>query len=300
MKATMKTIDATTRVSLKNILYASDFSATAEQAAAYASELARRYDSRIYAVHVRPAEVYGMAPPESWPALREAAQEQAEQEAARLDSLFCNTKHHSIVETGDIWEVLSALIEKYDIDLVVMGTHGRKGLQKMLLGSVAENVLRRATCPVLTVGPSVQLDAQRAVEMKSILFATDLSRPSDLAAAYAISLAQENQARLDIVHVIEPQKPGELGHSPEVLSGCAARMHALIPPDAELWCEPNALIEIGRPAEQILNVARSRRSQLIVLGVKTAEDFAATARAPWAVAHKIISAAECPVFTVRR
>jgi nucleotide-binding universal stress UspA family protein len=110
--------------------------------------------------------------------------------------------------------------------LIVMGTHGRKGLEKLILGSVAEKVLRRAHCPVLTVSPRVHVPPERAIGMKRILFATDFSPSSQIAAAYAVLLAQENQAQLDIVHVIEPQKPGELVHSSELGGGCQRWMRA--------------------------------------------------------------------------
>lgn len=295
----MKTMRPKTRISLKNILYTSDFSAIAENAAAYALELARRFDAKIFAVHVRPLEIYGMAPPESWAVLHDAAEAQAKDEAARLDRLFPGVQHVSIVEEGDVWNVLSDSIDRNSIDLVVMGTHGRRGLQKVLLGSVAEKVLRGASCPVLTVGPCVHLDAECAAEMKRILFATDFSAASEAATAYALSLAQENQAVLDVVHIVEPRNPGEVINSAELVSGCAARMRSLIPADSEFWCEANTMIEVGQPAEQILNVAKARRSQLIVLGVKAASNLTAAAHLPWAIAHKILSSAECPVFTVR-
>ena len=294
----MKTMHPKTRISLKNILYTSDFSAIAENAAAYALELARRFEAKIFAVHVRPLEIYGMAPPESWAVLHDAAEAQAKEEAARLNRLFPGVQHASIVEEGDVWNVLSDLIDRNSIDVVVMGTHGRRGLQKVLLGSVAEKVLRGASCPVLTVGPCVHLGAECAAEMKRILFATDFSAASEAATAYALSLAQENQAVLDVVHIVEPRNPGEVINSAELVSGYAARMRSLIPADSEFWCEANSLIEVGQPAEQILNVAKARRSQLIVLGVKTAGNLTAAAHLPWAIAHKILSAAECPVFTV--
>jgi nucleotide-binding universal stress UspA family protein len=300
----MKTLEAKTRISIKNILYTSDFSAIAENAAAYASLLARRFDAKVFAVHVRPLEIYGMAPPESWAVLRDAAETQAREEAVRLNGLFGGVQHTSIVEEGDVWEVLSGLIDRHSIDLVVMGTHGRKGLRKVLLGSVAESVLRRAPCPVLTVGPYVPPVAERAAEIKRILFATDFSAGSQAAAAYALNLAQENQAVLDLLHIVEPQevdpqKSGGTAHSAELVSGCAARMRLLIPMDADLACEANTLIEVGQPATQILNVAKARRSQLIVLGAKSESNFPAVGHLPWAVAHKVISSAECPVFTVR-
>jgi nucleotide-binding universal stress UspA family protein len=295
----MTAADATTRISIKNILYASDFSRTAENAAAYALELALRFQARIFALHVRPPEIYGMAPPESWAVLRDAAAIQAREEALRLNNLFCGVPHTSLVEEGDVWDVLAAAIEKYSIDLIVMGTHGRRGLQKMILGSVAENVLRRASSPVLTVGPCVELKAQLPAEMKRILFATDFSPASEAAAAYACSLAHENQAALDILHIIEPAKNGDHTPAPEVVSGCAAKICALIPEDLPSRCQANTLIEVGEPAQQILNVATARRSQLIVLGAKTASDLTPAGRLPWAVAHKVISSAPCPVFTVR-
>jgi nucleotide-binding universal stress UspA family protein len=180
-----------------------------------------------------------------------------------------------------------------------MGTHGRKGLEKVFLGSVAENILRHAPCPVLTVNPHVGLTAEDAIAMKHILLATSFSPACEVAAAYAVSLAQENQAHLDIMHVIEPQKTGEWVCSSELAEGCARRLRAVVPTEAELWCKPNMLVEVGNPAEQILNVAKAHRAELIVMGVKAAAVAPAATHSPWATAHRIISAAQCPVLTVR-
>ena len=287
-------------VSLQNILYATDFSPIAENAASYALEFARIYKAKVFALHVRPVEVYGMAPPESWPALRDAADTQAKEQAEYLAQRFAGVSHEAIVAEGDIWEFVREHIERDHIDFIVMGTHGRKGLGKLFLGSVAENVLRRVTCPVLTIGPLVQVGPERAVAMKHILLATSFSSASEAAAAYAMSLAQENQALLDIVHVIEPRKTGAIPNPSELTAGCMDRMRALIPPEAELWCEPHTIIEVGDPAEQILNVAKARRAGLIVLGVKAAEVVPGIGHIPWTTAHKIIAGAECPVLTVRR
>jgi len=280
-------------------LYATDFSPIAENAAPYALELARSYKGKVHALHVRPVEMYGMAPPESWPVLREAAENQAQEQRKYLDRVFAAVEHEAIVTEGDIWDSVAEHIEKGQIDLIVMGTHGRQGLGKLVLGSVAENVLRRAACPVLTVGPHVRVGPERVVAMKHILLAANFSMASDAAAAYALSLAQENQALLDIVHVIEPQKTGEIVHPSELTAGCLSRMRALIPPEADLWCEPHTLVEVGEPAEQILNVAKARRSDLIVLGIKNAAAIPGAAHIPWTTAHKVIAGAECPVLTVR-
>jgi nucleotide-binding universal stress UspA family protein len=295
----MRAAETQTRVSIKNILYATDFSPIAEAAAPYALELARRYGSKVFALHVRPLQIYGLAPAESWPDLRAAAEEQAKDQAKHMDKLFQDVEHAAVIGEGDIWEVISMILEKNRIDLIVLGTHGRKGLEKVLMGSVAEAVFRRVSCPVLTVGPFVHGNAKRAAEMKRILFASDFSEASEGAVPYALSLAQENQANLDLVHVIETVKSGVLAHPEEAVSGCIQRMRALVPPEAELWCEPNVMIEVGEPAQQILNVAKARRSDVIVLGVKQPEGLRSSTRLPWAIAHKIVSQAECPVLTVR-
>jgi nucleotide-binding universal stress UspA family protein len=296
----MATTKAQLHVGFRNILYATDFSPMAEVAAGYATEVARRYGSKVFAVHVRPLDSYGMAPPESWPALKEASEYQAKEQAAHLSRLFHGVEHQAIVDQGGVWETLSDLIADEHIDLVVMGTHGRQGLGKILLGSVTESVLRRAPCPVLTIGPYVEVDPERATQMKRILFATDFSTASQAAAPYAVSLAQENQAHLDILHVIEKRKIGELVAAPELIEGAVGGMRALLPSDAELWCEPAFLVEEGSVADQVLKAARERHADAIVIGVRRLEGvFDTSDHVPWHTAHKIICGAPCPVLTIR-
>jgi nucleotide-binding universal stress UspA family protein len=295
----MKLTDAKTRISLKSILYLTDFSPVAEGAAPFALALARRYGAKVFALHVRAPQAYGMAPPESWPVLEEAANALAKDQVKHLGELFAGVEHHAMIEEGDVWDAASALIEKNDVDLIVLGTHGRKGIEKVLLGSVAEKIFRLAPCPVLTVGPHVRSDANRAAEVKRILYATTFSPASLCAAAYAISLAQENQAHLDILHVIEDHKTGELVDPCELKIGCEQRMRSLVPRDAELWCEPSFMVEVGKPAGEILSAARRLGADMIVLGLKSTSALGAATHLPWAIAHKIISNAECPVLTVR-
>ncbi|MDE3170273.1 MAG: universal stress protein [Acidobacteriota bacterium] len=296
----MATTKSQIHIALRKILYATDFSPIAEAAAPFVSQLARRYGSKIFAVHVRPLQSYGMAPPESWAALKEAAEFQAKEQAAYLNRLFRDTDHQATVTEGGVWETLSDIIEQQHIDLIVMGTHGRQGLGKILLGSVTENLLRRAPCPVLTIGPHVEIDPERATRMNRILFATDFSPASQAAAPYAISLAQENQANLDILHVIENRKVDELVDAPELIQGTIGRMRSLLPPEAELWCESAFLVEEGPVAENVLKTARDRHADAIVIGVRRVEaEFDASDHLPWHTAHKIIAGAPCPVLTVR-
>jgi nucleotide-binding universal stress UspA family protein len=296
----MKATAVKSRISLKNILYATDFSPVAEAAAPYATELALRYGSKVFAVHVRAPQVTGLVPPESWQVVREAAERQAAEQAEHLKSLFRGVENEVTVIEGGVWYELETIIEEKNIDLIVIGTRGRKRLGKFLLGSVAETILRRTRCPVLTVGPHVTLEAGRAVATNRIIYATSLSPNSQTSAAYAISLAEENQAHLDLLHVIETQKVKELMHPSELMSASLNRLRQIVTPEDALWCEPEFLIEQGDPAEQILSVAKRRGADMIVLGVKGAErDLGASTHFPWAVAHKVIAGAMCPVLTVR-
>ena len=112
-------------------------------------------------------------------------------------------RHKTLIRKGDISKELSRIVDDERINLIVLGTHGRAGISKVLMGSVAEEIFRQATCPVLTVGPSVCGEPDVAVEMRTILYPTDFSSESLAAAPYAISMAQEHQARLYLLHVTD-------------------------------------------------------------------------------------------------
>jgi nucleotide-binding universal stress UspA family protein len=294
------TAGARTRISLRTILYATDFSPAAEDAGLFASELARRYESRVLALHVRPPQVYEFAPPESWPALNEASDQLADEQARHMKSLFHGVKHEILIGEGNIWKVVSALIKEKDVDLIVIGTHGRRGLGMILVGSVAEKILRRATCPVVTVGPHVQPEPVHTARLEQILCATDFSKASAAGTAYAVFLAQASQAKLDLVHVIEHPKPAEAVRCHELAEPNMQRLRDLVPADLGLASQVSFLVELGDPAEQILRTSKSLRADLIVLGVKhTGDDLSASTHLPWLTAHRVISEAPCPVLTVR-
>ena len=295
----MKALETVTRISLKNILYTTDFSPTAEAAAPYAWELAKRYGAKVIALHVRPPEVNGMVPPESWAAIHEANERQAKEQAGHLRSLFRGVENEIDVTEGGIWEVISRTIEEKKVDLVVTGTHGREGFGKMLLGSHAENILRHSAVPVLVVGPYVRVEPETTTRMKRILFATDFSEASLAALPYAISLAEENQAELELLRVVPPQKSGELVHPSELIDATVRQMKQLVPMEAEAWCKPHYLAEVGQPAQKILQVAELREADLIVLGVKRVHRALGVTHILWTIAHKIIAEARCPVLTVR-
>jgi nucleotide-binding universal stress UspA family protein len=183
-------------------------------------------------------------------------------------------------------------VQREGVDLIVIGTHGRTGAGKLLMGSVAEAIFRQAPCPVLTVGPEVSGEPESVADLHEILVPVDFSPESLAALPYAISLAQHDDARLYLLHVAGRNQRGE--------TLLDTQLRNLIPRDPRLFCEPKVFVETGAPAEQILALAEELGTDLIVLGVKrTPSIFEATRHLPQATAYKVVSEASCPVLTVR-
>lgn len=293
----MQAVQARTRITLKNILFATDFSQAAGAAAPIAIQIARRYGAKVYGVHVNRFDDYTAAAPSAWAAMAERAEKETREDAGRLNEQLQSIEHEVVIGEGNLWEVLSNMIQQKEIDLVVVGTRGRTGFGKTLLGSVAEQILRQSPCPVLTVGPHVNPWSDEYVKMREILYATNLSTDAPVAAPYAISLAQENQAHLVLLHVIEDPKAGDLVDSPEVTDLKERKLQQLVTEQAGLWCEPTYIVEQGPAAEKILDVAKRRPTDLIVLGARSAKGLATHMNI--GTVHKVVSQAKCPVLTVR-
>jgi len=294
----MRLSEAPTKIGFKNVLFATDFSPVSRTALPFAESVARRYGSKLIAAHaISPGETR-MVPTEAWGACQQAIEDGARQEMNGLDVRLTAIPHEVVIRHGMIWDVLSELIEEKDADLLIMGTHGRSGIGRLLMGSVAEEVFRQVAGPVLTIGPGVAAHAAPQAEFKEIVFATDFSLGSLAAAPYALSLAQEFQARLTLVHVVA--EAGELVHGSAIpeCERILADLRAIVPLDAEMWCRPECDVRFGVPAAGILEVAAEKRADLIVLGVRSGHVGAAT-HALAATAHSVLSCAPCPVLTVR-
>ena len=286
---------ASKRVSLENILYATDFSQASIVALPYVLAVARKYSSNVIAAHVISSSVSRMSPQTmEIQAMTAQAIREADEAMGTLNSQLSSIQHEVVVRKGDIWKELSKIVEKQGIDLIVVGTHGRSAIGKLLMGSVAEQIFRQAPCPVLTVGPDVSGEPDSIVDMHAILYPTDFSPESLAAAPYAISLAQENQAHLYLLHVMS----SPVGDSTE--AALLARLRTLVPPEARLWCEPRAYVESGEPAQKILDMTEELEADMIVLGTKhIARHTGPVTHVTMPVAYKIASHAICPVLTVR-
>jgi nucleotide-binding universal stress UspA family protein len=294
----MKTAAVRTRIQLRNILLATDFSHTAAGAQTFAAEIAQRFGANLIAVHAKTPENYALPATEIWPTLNAELEKEAEELQVTLRRQCPGLQTEVVLAEGGVWPVVDAIAQERHADLIVVGTSGRSGVGRILLGSVAEEIIRQAKCPVLAVGPLAQFGASREASFKRIVYATDFGEGSRVAAVYAIAVAQEHQAHLTLLHVIEPPKAGDFVHPQELEEAALLSLRGLVPREADLWCEPRTVVRHGAPAEKILEVAEKEQADLIVLGLRAAKGVGRATHLT-NVAHQVLSHATCPVLTVR-
>lgn len=287
-------------VKLEKILVGTDFSAASERALEYALSLARHYEAKIYLAHVITSDANVMLARELTATTHEKAARDAQERMGQIliSGRLREVPHEILIELGALWPTMQTLIEKQQIDLVMVGTNGAGSLQKILIGSGAEEIFRQAKCPVLTVGPAIKGEVPRDVEFKNILFATDFGVGAEREAAYAFYLAQENQANLTLLHVVRHAED----YSDQGLSlkrdAITHELAELVPAGGELWCKPEFRMRLGEPVHEILEMAREKKADLIVMGAKRGTGLAA-GHVPRTVAYRVVCGAPCPVLTVR-
>ena len=301
-------------LSVKNVLFATDFSPTSQAAFPYAVAICRRFGSTLHLVHVLSDAgllmMTGGVDYVSMGTIYEDALNEAKERLAKVSEPIAGIPHRSYGRHGQVWKNLDAIISANEVDLVIVGTHGRTGFGKLLLGSVAEDILRHAPCPVLTVGPRVSGRARLPelsgngrdlapveLELHQILYATNFATNAALVAQDTASLAQEFDAHLTFMHVMEDYTG--LGKNQSAIEDSLHRLRELIPKKAELQHIPETLLEFGNAPERILKAAEERDADLIVLGARSAPEIVTT-HLPWSAAHHVIAQAHCPVLTIRQ
>ncbi len=299
---------------LKNILFATDFSPSSEAAIPVVRALAARFAFTVHFVHVVTPEARTAVPMDSLPEL-DVEQTDAEDEMQLLlaGDRWRGIPHTSTVERGQVWKVIMSLVEVRNIDLIVLGTHGHRGLKKLVLGSTAEQVIRMAPCPVLTVGPHAKNENEVPAADAPVLFATDFSSGAHYALRYAAFWARANRSRLVLLHAVPPLMdipPGDVDPMPlkaamsvEVIAGAQAyarrQLAEMIAAENLQELEPETIVENWPAAEVILATAREKKAGLIVMGAHRAWSQSLAGHLPWATASAILCEAPCPVITVR-
>lgn len=297
---------------LKNILYTTDLSESSRVAIPYICAIAGWYGASVHLVHVIPPEPM-LEVPLDLPRELDSDLDVALQEMRALlaGRPFANAKCTMTVERGYLWPVLVRCIEERDIDLIVVGTHGRSGISKLVRGSMAEQILRQSPLPVLTVGPHCAW-GDLLPTGRTVLFATDFSANAGRALAYAAYVCQVNQARLVLLHSVVPDAPvvpsttvldaEDFRRSQYVESGLElahTKTNRLASDEMLRGIDVETIVEVGDPAEMILSCAGARRADLIVMGVHRSDGGKMASHLPWATASSVVRQARCPVLTVR-
>jgi nucleotide-binding universal stress UspA family protein len=295
------------------ILCPVDFSGASAKAFAFAAALARWHHTELTLLHVHQVQVsplltvgpyIGTATPT---VLSNAERSQLEATLARFASSGATRDVNVTTILIEDVDVSSAILEQVDTlqaDLVVMGTEGLSGIERLMLGSVAERVLRRAPCPVLTLPPHARQGLSPDT-MREILCPIDFSTSSAVALEWAAAWAAKAAARLTVVHVVE--MPPEAADPPFseytalrdlLMRNARQAMDTAIPAGIRQACVFDEQLAVGRPGAEILRLAEARAADLIVMGVRGrgAVDLAIFGSAT----HQVVRRAACPVLAVHR
>ena len=292
-------------LTLRTVLCPTDFSDVSARAETYAAALARHYDASLHLLHVDPPmpvmAPYGEIPVDArmFEEQREVAEAELAKagERARAGGLTVETT----MKGGHPAREILALADRAQADMLVIGTHGRGGVEHLLLGSVAEKIMRKAACPVLVVPPGAPGDSDAL--FSRILCPIDGSAASAHALTYALSLAQETDGHVTLLYVVEPvPAAGEFGALDVEEYRRAGEEHArqvlrdAVPDDVRTWCRLDERVATGKPSERILDAATTERADVIVMGVRGrgAIDLLAFG----STTNEVIRRAGCPVLAV--
>ena len=303
------------QLGLKSVLVASDFSEASTKPVRHAVSIARHFHAKLYLAHVVSSIGFTIAGADALEGTAVAARRDVDQlEKSLVESgALTGLSHEFIVREGNgVWEELRAVIREKQVELVVIGTHARHGIEKLVLGSVAEQIFREADGLVLTVGPHSRLDAplEGTDSVRSILFPTDFGEASSHALPHAISFCNHFGARLVLLHVAPVMPIPETfswSRTPDDITQMREdarqkdlkRLHEFVPENAAFSVTPEFLVEFGKHGESILGVARSLKTDLIIMGLNHAKHGGALSHLPQTTAYKVVTEAHCSVLTVR-
>jgi len=297
-------------VEFKRVLCPVDFSESSTRSLAHAAALARWYEAELTVLHVvstfdsvqvrtelgSPVQIVNPMPREE--VLREMQQ--------LLDRAGVSLDAHLIAQAGDASTTIVDQALTTRADLIVIGTHGRRGFKRLLLGSVTETVLHEAPCPVLTVSPHTGASSSDVVTFKRILCPIDFSPSALQALGFALDLARQADGRVTLLHVIEwlpEDEPRTSAHFnvPEfrryLVNDTKQRLRSLAAAESPAWCEIDDVIVSGRAHREILRAAEARSADLIVMGAQGRGGVGLALFG--STTQQVVRSAACPVLTVR-
>jgi nucleotide-binding universal stress UspA family protein len=290
---------------IKLILCPIDFSEFSVRAYCYAQSLAEHYRSKLVVQHI--VEIW-RHPGASFAATASLYEEYCESLlGSGKKQLLEFVKNHTrvklqpelIVDQGIAPDMILSFAQAQKSDLIVMGTHGLRGFDRLMLGSATDRVMRRAPCPVTAVREptqeSIAADQERhhLHHLDRILACTDFSEDSDLALNYAISAAAEYDAELTLLHVLEEvPRPSKMK---EAIAAATEQLENLIPPERRKTLKIKTAVRIGKPYREIIQLAQEAQTDLVTVGVRGrgALDLAVFG----STTYRVMQLGPCPVLT---
>jgi len=239
-----------------------------------------------------------IAGPDAFEAAKDVARRdlmELRHELRKKHSYIEGEDYHLFLLEGEVAQAILNFAQQKEIDVIVVGTHGRGGLGRALMGSVAENVFRHSPVPVLTLGPHLHR-ITGAGAPKNILVPVDFTPASERAAHYAVAMAREHNATLTLLHVIEHWPAQAQADRARVLQGLREKVESLVSGEAK-GLRYSFRIEVGRVVETVLYTANGIEADLLVMGVRPRTGL--LNRLMWPHAYEIVREATSPVLTVR-
>jgi nucleotide-binding universal stress UspA family protein len=290
---------------IKSILCPVDFSEFSVYAYEYAQSLAWHYKATLFLQHVL-YPLYGSfaaygSNTDSYDKICQQIRADGEQKLQQFATRHARTEiqPQRLVQDGWITDLILSLAEAQAVNLIVMGTHGLRGIDRLILGSVTEKILRRARCPVLAVRKPVHhvissVHDPEPVHLRKMLLCTDFSDHAHRATEYAVSMAKEYGAELTLLHVLEDvPRSTDLESANEKV---AKQLEESIAPKMRKGCIVKVLVRIGKPYQQIIQLAVEAQTDLVIMGVRGrgALDTAIFG----STIYRVIQLGSCPVLAV--
>ncbi|HEY3928588.1 MAG TPA: universal stress protein [Candidatus Koribacter sp.] len=296
----------------KSILIATDLAPESRNAMRHALALARHFGAKLHIAHVVSSMGFTLAGPDVLAAAHDVACRDLAEYEMHLNALgaLSGIRCDVAVRDGEIWPQLQQLIAEDDVELVVIGTHGRRGLGRLLLGSVAETIIRCAPCPVVTVGPSFEESGVENVRQpRPVIFAANFEPASIEALPYLVNFAVERKCPLVLLHVIqhfpEPERgkwdsvDATLDRHRDALASAERKLEGLMRSHARFCPTFDCRVMWGKPADEILMLASELRADAIAMGLHRSTHPEAITHFRSTIAYEVVCHAPCAVFTAR-
>jgi nucleotide-binding universal stress UspA family protein len=289
---------------LRTIAILTDLGHDSEKSLHYAASLAERYGSRLLVAHASPADMYPYVSPHPFPAWPAGVILPIEDVREKINSLVTkaglrNVSIEVVVKQSSITSLLKEL-EEYRPDLLIVATHGREGVGKLLAGSVTEEVFRKVRWPVLVHGPHTQPEWPQAIEFQKVLCAIDLSDASVGALLHATALAEDNEAQLSVLHVETGPVEGFSFDRAMAAQSLRDWVHSHVLAQGEALHGAKYEIGFGQPEDKILQVAQEFKADAVVIGARGLGAAAAKVASHFVggTAYEVATRSDCPVLIV--